>query len=209
MSRKNVKGEILRCARKLFNQQGYHPVSMRDIADALHISVGNVTYHYPHKEHLLCAIVEDMPRYSPLPCAARTLEELNAAFPRIQNQIQENAFYFWNNGPSLPLAPEVVALPSVLLQQQLDFLRQSLTHLQDAGLICWDKDFQWEDLASALHMGCLYHVPYQQLCRKQTRPFQLFETLWALLTPFLTPLGQETYEKNIVQVRLAYEKRMK
>lgn len=43
----NTKGDIIACARRLFEAQGYNGVSMRDIAKALDISVGNLTYHSP------------------------------------------------------------------------------------------------------------------------------------------------------------------
>ena len=43
--KKDVKTDILETARKLFNEQGYNGVSMRDIAGALGISVGNLTYY--------------------------------------------------------------------------------------------------------------------------------------------------------------------
>ncbi|WP_027398414.1 TetR/AcrR family transcriptional regulator [Anaerovorax odorimutans] len=52
----NAKEEILIKAIKLFNQFGYESVTMRDIANAMHKSVGNITYHYPKKSDLMSAI---------------------------------------------------------------------------------------------------------------------------------------------------------
>lgn len=43
----NTKGDIIACARRLFEAQGYNGISMRDITKALDISVGNLTYHSP------------------------------------------------------------------------------------------------------------------------------------------------------------------
>lgn len=54
--KKDVKTDILETARKLFNEQGYNGVSMRDIAGALGISVGNLTYYFKRKEDLLEAV---------------------------------------------------------------------------------------------------------------------------------------------------------
>ena len=50
---KTTKELIRNTARELFNERGYRAVSMRNIADALGISVGNLTYHYPHKALLM------------------------------------------------------------------------------------------------------------------------------------------------------------
>lgn len=52
----NAKDEILIKAIELFNQFGYESVTMRDIAKAMHKSVGNITYHYPKKSDLMSAI---------------------------------------------------------------------------------------------------------------------------------------------------------
>lgn len=51
-----AKDEILIKAIELFNQYGYESVTMRDIANAMHKSVGNITYHYPKKSDLMSAI---------------------------------------------------------------------------------------------------------------------------------------------------------
>lgn len=49
----NIKEKIANVSQELFNSYGYQKVSMRQIADACDISVGNLTYHYPLKEDLL------------------------------------------------------------------------------------------------------------------------------------------------------------
>lgn len=49
----NIKEKIANTSRELFNTYGYPKVTMRQIADACEISVGNLTYHYPRKEDLL------------------------------------------------------------------------------------------------------------------------------------------------------------
>lgn len=49
----NIKEIIAQESRRLFNERGYQDVSMREIAAACGISVGNLTYYYPRKEDLL------------------------------------------------------------------------------------------------------------------------------------------------------------
>ena len=61
--KKDLKSEILVKARELFNTNGYNEVSMRNIADALGISVGNLTYHFKRKEDLVEAVVLEQHTY--------------------------------------------------------------------------------------------------------------------------------------------------
>lgn len=49
----NIKDKIANVSRQLFNTYGYPKVTMRQIAAACDISVGNLTYYYPRKEDLL------------------------------------------------------------------------------------------------------------------------------------------------------------
>ena len=55
-----VKEKIITKAIALFNDQGISSVSMKQIADALKISAGNLQYHYKGKEELLSKIYERM-----------------------------------------------------------------------------------------------------------------------------------------------------
>lgn len=55
---KLTKLEIVKTATTLFLEVGYSKTSPQMIARELEISTGNLTYHYPTKEHLLAVLVE-------------------------------------------------------------------------------------------------------------------------------------------------------
>lgn len=55
---KTTKLDIIKCASKLFFEQGYSATSPRQICDILDLSTGNITYYFPTKEHLLSVFVE-------------------------------------------------------------------------------------------------------------------------------------------------------
>lgn len=50
---------ILDHARRMFNDRGVAAVRIRDIARDLDLSPGNVSYHFPTKERLLAALMEE------------------------------------------------------------------------------------------------------------------------------------------------------
>lgn len=56
----NTKDKILEKSLELFNYQGVHNVGVRDIARALEISPGNMSYHFPKKEDVILALMEKM-----------------------------------------------------------------------------------------------------------------------------------------------------
>ena len=83
----NTRARILTAAAQLFEQQGYRSVSMRAIAAQLGISVGNLTYHFPHKQDIATALAEQeltaiiLPEEATLPaltrCCSRTCRGAN------------------------------------------------------------------------------------------------------------------------------------
>lgn len=50
---------ILDHARRAFNERGVNVVGVRDLARELGLSPGNLSYHFPTKEALIVALVED------------------------------------------------------------------------------------------------------------------------------------------------------
>ena len=50
--------EIIRVASKKFLENGYTATSIKEISKELDMSPGNLTFHFPTKEHLLAALVE-------------------------------------------------------------------------------------------------------------------------------------------------------
>lgn len=57
---KNTKYEILQCATKLFLEKGYTDAYVTVVAKELGISTGNLTFHYPTKEHILAELVRSL-----------------------------------------------------------------------------------------------------------------------------------------------------
>lgn len=52
-----TKKEIIQVATRLFLEQGFSDTPIKLISDTLDISTGNLTFHYPTKEHLLAILV--------------------------------------------------------------------------------------------------------------------------------------------------------
>lgn len=70
----DLRQQILFTAKNLFIQQGYHGLSMRQIAESLGVSKAALYYHFRDKEELLLAILDSY------------LDEMEAALQRIQQE---------------------------------------------------------------------------------------------------------------------------
>lgn len=53
------RAHIQAAALKLFSRQGYHGTSLRDIAAAAKASTGNVYHHFPDKESIFTALIQE------------------------------------------------------------------------------------------------------------------------------------------------------
>ena len=53
-----TRNEIIRVAANRFLNDGYSATTVSSMAKALNMSTGNMTFHFPTKEHMLAALVE-------------------------------------------------------------------------------------------------------------------------------------------------------
>ncbi len=60
MAHGDGKRRICKEAVRLFNENGYDAVSLRQIASSAGTTIGNLTYHFSRKEDLLLAILADL-----------------------------------------------------------------------------------------------------------------------------------------------------
>ena len=58
--KRNTKYEILQCATRLFIEKGYTSTYVTSIACELGISTGNLTFHFPTKEHILAELIKEL-----------------------------------------------------------------------------------------------------------------------------------------------------
>lgn len=92
----STREKILAVSLRLFNEQGYHHVTMRAIADALSISVGNLTYHFAKKSDIVSALMDDvfeqMTATSDMP--VESLTQIDRLFSMMLDTLCQYAFFF-------------------------------------------------------------------------------------------------------------------
>ena len=186
----DTRGRILTAAARLFEQQGYRSVSMRAIAAELGISVGNLTYHFPHKQDIATALAEQELDTIILPEEA-TLPALDGYLRRMLISLVDHARMF--DDPllfeNLPGRQQENADRITRLQQNLE---QLLSQLRQQGR--FRAQLQGQTLRDVIDLIMFSHVGWQQRVSVSRQPADeavgdMMRMQWLLLRPYLTEAG--------------------
>lgn len=175
--------KIQEAARKLFNEKGYRNVSMRAIAAACGIAVGNLTYYYPHKQDIVTALMERTFTETKPDETITTLDGITDQFSRMLDTLLLNAFYF--------LDDEFSGSPRAHNRIIRSRLLEGFAFLKDSGYFtpAFTPDRQQEILRVLL----MAHLTWlRNAVRASAMPKEEFLNLhWAMLAPYLTEKGQK------------------
>ncbi len=202
---KDTRQTIIDVTIELFNKHGVGRVTQSKIAEALGISLGNLTYHFPRREDLVLAI------YAQLKTEMREFLakwQENPDFWTIHNIVHD--FYFFQQSfkffyaDMLTLEREYPQLQVVHRNFISTLIRDILRILNfnvELGLLRpepeqGDYTRMAEVLWSTMALWCV-QAEIRNLPKDHPRP--LVETIWTLLKPFFTPNGWAVYRQVINQ----------
>ena len=190
-----LRQDVIATATELFNRSGYHSVGMRDIAAALGISVGNLTYHFPKKQDILQAIMEQNFYITAMQEEIVTLRQFQTMLNKMLDSLEVNAFYF-RDPTIIPLndkgAEDVSKLYHILLAALENLRKNGL--FQDSLDPRRQKDIAWFFMMS--HLAWFQKTaqisPLFEISRNQ-----FMKAHWTLLMPYLTEAGWIQYRQDI------------
>ncbi len=136
--------EVLIKALDLFNEKGYAHVGMRELARALDISPGNLTYYFKKKEDVLAALLDQFAsRNSQTIESYLQQEPSNANFLRLMRSIFENQFmyrgvYVGNQFFPVVVEKKIFDYQSVVTKRKAVY-KEILTSLGNAGHLQVDE----------------------------------------------------------------------
>lgn len=194
---KNIttRDEIIKTAKKLFLDNGFNNVAMRDIAAKLEISVGNLTYYFKKKEDLAEEVVSGLfDEYKPLtPC--KTLNELNEWIIFSEKIGEKNAFYFKNYTLFSGLSKKISAIQLRVFEDNIHFWEMTFSNLATAKLFKPESFAgQYLSVARTMHFMKIYWQDTLEAERNMGVKLSGFhETVWGILFPLLTPKGEKIY----------------
>lgn len=187
--RKDIKDEILDAAKALFIAKGYHGVSLQDIADAVGISKGNLTYHFNKKETIMEALLSrngERKRHA----VPTTLQELDHVFLDMQQAIQCNAYYFLHHAELSQLSPKIAELQTAAYRESKELFRQAFINLRAANVFREELfPGEYDCAIDTLHMTFIYWQPYLELSKTDNAIAGCRRQAWSIIYRFLTEKG--------------------
>ena len=185
----STREKILAVSLRLFNEQGYRNVTMRAIADALSISVGNLTYHFAKKQDIVSALMDDI--FLQISATAdvpvQTLEQIDRIFGMMLDTLCQYSFFFLDDAlratqtdsHHLHLRRRLIGGLNALAKQ--GFFVESFTPevCQTLVQILLMSHLSWMDLT-------LHDTSGLAMCKAE-----FLRAHWLVLGPYLTEKGRE------------------
>ena len=156
MVRGEAKERICKAAVRLFNEEGYDAVSLRQIAAEAGTTIGNLTYHYRRKDDLLAAILSDLHAgYVGLLNRSlegtALLEHLVALFVASEENQGNYPFYFGNLSQIMATSPSLKEENDLFAARICSYYEWALRRLRDVGIVRMRRsDSELEVLAYGL-----------------------------------------------------------
>ncbi len=192
----DIKCEILQAARALFRERGYLEVTMRDVAEKLGISVGNLTYHFKKKEDLIEAVVLERHKAHKPFAQVQTIAELDALFWRLTEHQSSNQYYFRNYAQLAQMCPRVAQIQLSIMREIYAAYDIAFQNLRKAGLMQPELFAgQTRGMIQVLMTASCYAIAH--FARWEDMPYDPRASLWAVALPALTERGRKIFEREV------------
>lgn len=192
--KQNIKQDILDAGRRLFSEKGFNNTSMRDIAAALNISVGNLTYHYKKKEDLIEAILLQDYQHYKKPELLRSLSDLNGLLIRSMEQRASRPYYFRDYDQLAQICPTVYQMQRSVLNDLNDVLTRSFQGLVSSGSLKKEFSREYDGIIGAIMTLMAHGLPDFFHPPETGRDISALNCIWCMIVPCLTEQGRGEYQ---------------
>ena len=202
-----TRDKILTTARQLFNEQGAHRVSAKNVAATLGISDGNLRYHFRTKEDLIyglyIGLVEQLnqkfDQYQTNPTLSGVWEALQFTFA----QFVEYRFLLLDFAGVMRQYSSIRTHYQTLHQLRQQQFTNTVNQLRKASILRQDiPQQQYQHLATHFTVVSDFWLAHAEILHQEDAAAQrshFARLAFSLLFPYLTEAGQREYQQLIVQ----------
>ncbi len=190
--KKDVKNEILKTGMRLFREQGYANVSMRNIADALGMSVGNLTYHFKRKEELIESVIyAQLESFEPPPTPT-TIKQLDEFFSRGVEEQKGDDYFLRYYDELATISPKIYAIQVEAIKTRKKKLYDAFDILEQKGLMK-PEEFpgQRDAIIDVINIIKIYWTPSQEALSSALE--SPINCLRSIIYGLLTDKGKKDY----------------
>lgn len=186
-----TKEKIMKAATQLFNEKGFGSVNLKELAQTMGISRGNLTYHFKNKEVLLAAIVKNM--WAKISQERQKTRQF-PTFENMRNQTElvykfqrEYAFVFLDN--NVRNHPAVKEEFQIMIEQTIEDFRKMIAFGIQLGNVKEETiPGTYYSLAFSVWMVSFYWLS-QQTTRDENTEANAEKVLWGMILPHMTEKG--------------------
>jgi AcrR family transcriptional regulator len=196
------KQEIIDTSIALFNAKGFHNVSVKDIADSLNISPGNLTYHFSRKTDILATIQQQMIEDSSIEIVPKghiTLYHFEQIF-RNYSQIQAKYnFYYENLQYIFETFPRITKdFKRILIRRFKDARSLIQYYIDTQRLKPEEKGINYNHYIRTIWIISVFWTAHELMTRGISfdNP-TVIDILWSGLIPYMTDKGYAEYQEII------------
>ncbi|WP_431165132.1 TetR/AcrR family transcriptional regulator [Tenacibaculum halocynthiae] len=196
-----MKNKIKLTAIQLFNQQGVSTVSMKQIADSIGISAGNLRYHYKDKAALLEVIYNEMynetlnyilPKNSYI-----TLFHFEEMMLKFDNLQERYLFFFSDVVHILQTYTTISKAYQVSNLVRFKEGRKLIDYYIESGRLKPENDYiDYDKVIYSIWMISTFWQSQKQVIvskKHKENKGQSMQMLWNILMPYLTDKGMDEY----------------
>lgn len=195
-----TRDRITAKAIELLNEKGIPNVTMREIADALDMSVGNVTYYFPRWNELMEELNHQMMlEISHLPKIPFDLSDLHSVFERVPVVQEKYGFITRDIHLFISQYPEFARLRKTLVGSRIQDMIKQLSIWAREGICHIDSNEHnhkriavkmWLFLASWSVQDTLLKETEYALSKEE-----FLAIIWQIFTPHFTESGLEKFRE--------------
>jgi AcrR family transcriptional regulator len=181
---KSTRERILDAALNIFSNKGYYDTRLDEIADESASSKGSIYFHFPNKERLFIALVDQFAGVLERN-VTEAIEQQPKGMGRVRVALEEVLRTFGKyRRPAKILLVQAVGLGSVFEKKRMEatdhFAELIETYLKEAIEIGDIEPVDTEVVAHAW-MGAIYNVVIQWVYTGEPEPERILQTLVPLL----------------------------
>jgi AcrR family transcriptional regulator len=204
----STKERIVETAIGLFNRRGFVNVTMRDLAQELGISLGNVTYHFNRKDDLIAAIHQQLidERNAMLETVQLTpsIANINAQLLPLLELYERYRFFYLDIMEVMRAYPDIAERHREHIANQIRYIRAIIDYSVGSGnMLSESKRGQYDSLAETVCLMLTFWLSHHTVRGKEGSFFNnAREAMWALVIPLLTEKGKQAFEGVLKGVKV-------